>query len=154
MAVVNDVRRTDIRLHMYSYYCTVAWQVFAIFVAAAVVLATLPFVANMKITNDPTLFRGYFVINESYAGLLVLIGLLFQRRNLDLAHRWVHFDGEIYSSGMLQYWMDIIEQGRPSKPHNPPPISTLTGRHYVAIFVVLVFSYVLTSIILLFLIPN
>jgi hypothetical protein len=153
MAAVDDVRRTDIRLHMYSYYCTVAWQVFAIFVAAAVVLATLPFVANTKITADPTLFRVYFVINESYAGLLVLFGLLFLRRNLSLAHSWVHWQNEGYGVAMVQYWMDVIEQGRP-KPDNPPPISSLTGRHYVRIFVVLVSSYILTSVILMFLITN
>lgn len=149
--LANEIGTTENRLHMFAYYGTLQWQVFAIFVAASTILATLPFLIPRE--NLPhSLATSYFLFNETFAGLFLIVGFGFLRRNRNLAHMWIHWPNEDYLRSP-QAWIDWIE--RNSQRHHPPPgPSRITGRHYLIFGAVLSLSYILGSaVFLLFLNP-
>src|SRR5208282_2429601 len=102
----------ETRLHMYSYYSTVAWQIFAIVASGGAVLATIPFFVKSTFI-DMAVFRAYWIFNETFAVLLVAIGGLFYKRNMELGRRWVYFQNENYYQS-ANWLIDWIEIGKPS----------------------------------------
>jgi hypothetical protein len=149
MAAVEDIKRAEVRLHMFTYYGTLMWQVFAIFVAAATLLATIPFLVPEQRIPLGILAFGYFAFNEIYAGLFLLVGIGFLLRNRELAHMWIHWQNEEYIHS-VQFWIDIIEQGKPNLKDRKPKFSVLTGKHYLALGAVLASTYILISAVFLF----
>jgi len=92
----------EIRIQMFCYYHTLAWQIFAAILATVLVLATLPFLADGK--------ESYFFFDE-VCTLLVLGGGLCLVRHLRIyGDKWVSFSSE-NDRIIPRMWIDQIEIG-------------------------------------------
>ena len=100
-----DTHILEIRMQMFCYYNTLAWQMFAATIAAVIALATLPFFVAPFLTHKDT----YFWFNEAFAGLIFIGGVFSWHRVRTYAIKWVHFQGEDYYY-TPRWWIDQVEK--------------------------------------------
>ena len=144
---MKDVENTGIPgpvLTMYAYYGSVSWQIFAIFIAAALVVATLPFATLFgQPSPKPALHLFYAIINESFAFALIVIGTKFSRHTRQLADRWVqNYDRCRDQKNVPADYQTIINCIEQKKC-----CSEYTGRDYECWLIAISIFYVLVSVI-------
>lgn len=132
MAEREYLRLQDVLL-MHRYYGTVSWQILAIFLAAALVIATLPFVT---LSSLATTFR---VANELFAFVLTLAGILFWKHNQDLADKWKN------CWGPYRAMIDGVERGAVQQVFRPP-----IGLTLACVFFTVVIAYIIFVTIIIF----
>lgn len=118
---------------MHAYYGSVSFEILAIFLALAFILATLPFLGlpHGKTIREWTLF-GFDLFNETIALVLVLMGRGLWKRNQNLAEAWLG-NGE---AGQKVRKLESAVQGT-------------TGSEYACYFFCLVMLYIAISTVIL-----
>jgi len=110
----DDVLRTEHFLQMYRYYGNLSWQIFATFIAAALVVFSLPFAAAQLLHSSLIL-----MFNTVTAFGLAGVGFALFARYQHLAHRWIHNQ---YSPHSLEEHVSLVEWRQPfhQKGHGEP----------------------------------
>lgn len=121
-----------------------------IFLAAGFILGTLPFAAAGAFKHaDVTVFQVYGLMNESLAGLLILIGIVLWARYQDFTEKWAGWYPYLALTrpqSNLQQIIGMVETApTPARERLGP------GRILSYVLFALAIGYVLTSDMFLFL---
>jgi hypothetical protein len=138
----SDVERPEIRIQMFCYYNTLAWQILAATVAAAIVLATLPYAIGLHLRNKDM----YFWFNEVFAAVIFAGGFFAYYRLRAYAAIWVQFRNENYPTS-LRARIDRVETGHQRASAS---IRAAITNLFMLLFIVLGAGYVIISALLWF----